>query len=248
MVSNQKRWNWFANRLTPSAVVAVTALVLLLYDRWFLYLEFLNPVFWSLSNLLVSYLACLSFVIAAFVWSKPRILAKAWLTVGMVFTLAFPFLSPLLYGEYQLYAEAASGYEMQWVTQPGNRISSALKAVQQRHDSNWCNYTLYGWGADNALYYGASCQVGYWRYDPGTEEARWVVSIREDAKSNSVVKRENVSVGQGLVAENLREFEPFTAYPVIVDYSSVSADGEWRAAAIREYYGPHDVVILRAKR
>ncbi len=95
-MSNQRRWNWFANGLTASAVVAVTALVLLLYDRWFLYLGFLNPVFWSLSNLVVSYLVCLSLVVAAFVWSKPHILAKAWITVGMVFALAFPFLSPLL--------------------------------------------------------------------------------------------------------------------------------------------------------
>lgn len=233
--------------LTALAVVGVMLLALLLYDKWLLNIGFLNPVFWRSYTFVGSYLLCVSLVVIAFARGRPGVLAKAWILTGMVIALAFPLLSPLLYDEHQLYASPASGYEMQWVTQPGTRIGSALKTAQREHESSWCRYTLQGWSDENVLYYGSSCQLGYWRYDPSTEETRWLLSLPERVRDDSTVSSENVSIGQGMSAEHLQGLDPSARYPVRVYSSAASPDGKWLAVAVREYYGPHDVVILRVE-
>ncbi|MCJ7736818.1 MAG: hypothetical protein MUQ10_05815 [Anaerolineae bacterium] len=246
MVSEEREtrlWNW----LTALTLVAITLITLLVYDKCFSTLTsgFLNPVFWNPYTFVGSYLLCACLVVIVFVRGRLGLLARVWMLTGMAAMLAFPLLSPFLYDEHQLYAKPAPGYEMQWVTHPESGIGSALKTAQREHEGSWCRYTLHGWSNENVLYYGSSCRFGYWRYDPATEERRRVISIPEYVRDYPDVNEEYASVGQGMTVVHLQGFDSSAQYPVIVYYSAMSPDGQWLAVAVREYYGPHDVVILK---
>ncbi len=228
------------------AIIGVTVLTLLLYDKYFLFLNFLNPIFRSLNSFVACYCISLVLVAAAFIWGRPDKLARMWILVGLALAFAFPFLAPFMYGEHQIGPRAAAGYKMEWVTQPDDKVGVALKAAQRWHESAWCIYTLYGWDTGNALYYESSCQSGYLRYDSASGERRRVSAIPEDVQSGSAAEPTNAIIGQGYAADGFEGFDPSTTYPVVAYSRAVSPDGQWLAAAIREYYGPHDIVILRA--
>ena len=235
--------------ITPVATVGVTLLLLLLYDKCLLFLDFLNPIFCNLYVFVGSYIVCLLLVAAAFTRGSPSTVARICLLIGMMLALAFPLLLPFLYGEYQLYARPAPGYEMQWVTQPSNRFTSALKSAQREHESHGCTYTLYGWSADDVLYYGSDCHFGFWQYDPVRDnEPRPVSRIPNVVKDRSSVDR-GIHFDSGVIfyPEHPQGFDPSTGFPSIVYEKVSSPDGRWVAAAIMNYYGPRDVVILRAK-
>lgn len=235
--------------VTPVAILGVTILWLLLYDRWLLFLDFLNPIFGSLYVFVGSYVLCLGLVALAFIRSRPNLLARIYLSVGMLVTLAFPLLFPSLYGQYQPYAKPASGYEMQWITQPSNRFSSAFKNAQRAHEKHGCTYTLYGWGADNVLYYGSDCESRFRRYDPMRDgEPQPVNSIPDAVRDSLSVDRGNFSSsGGGIYPSHPEGFDSSTRFYFIVYEKVSSPDGQWVAAAIKDYYGPRDVVILRAE-
>lgn len=215
-------------RSTALALVVLSLVALLFYEQS--NFAFVNPVYWSLYTFVGGYLLCVGLMVLTFVRGRPGVLSKGWMIVTVVTALAFPLLSPLLYDEHRLYAKPASGYQMQWVTQPGSRIGNALKAAQRQHESSWCRYTLHGWSNENELYYGSSCQFGYWRYDPATGEKQWVISIPEQVSGDSVVDEAHVSVGQGMMAEHLPGFSSATEYPVIVYYIGVWTNATERTA------------------
>lgn len=235
--------------------VALSGLLLflvLLYDKLFgsLIPSFLNPLFSHPYVFVACYLVCLALLGVAIIQGKFRILTKACLVAGVVVALAFPWLLPTIYGEYRPYAQAASGYEMQWVTKPGNSIDSAFKSALREHESSGCTYTLYGWSTDNVLYYGSDCQPGFWRYDP-QKDARpeWAASLSSEFKTTSSVNVIETAAGGNMASEPEppKGFDPMAEYPVHVYQSSISADGEWVAAVISDFYGPYDVVVLHPK-
>jgi hypothetical protein len=239
-----------AKLITPVAAGGVTLLLLLLYDKW-LPMKVLNPVYWHPYVFVGSYIVCLVLVAVAFIRGRPSTLARTCLLIGTMLALAFPLLLPFLYGEYQPYAKPVPGYEMQWVTQPGNRFMSAFKSAQREHEGHGCTYTLYGWSAGNVLYYGSDCQSGFWRYDPtGNDGLQLVWSIPDIVKDHSSVDKEKTTAGGGIWPTwptPPQGLDPFALFPVIVYERALSPDGRHVAAAITEFYGPRDVVILRAK-
>lgn len=238
--------------ITPVAVLGVTVLVLLLYDRWLLFVDFLNPIFGNVYVFVGSYVLCLGLIAATFIWGNPNVLnvlARIYLLIGILAALAFPLLLPSLYGHYQPYAKPAPEYEMQWITQPSNRFSSAFKNAQRAHDKHGCTYRLYGWSADNVLYYGSDCRFGFWQYDPARDsEPRPVSRIPDVVKDRSSVDR-GIHFDSGVIfyPEYPQGFDPSTRFSFIVYEKVSSPDGRWVAAAIKNFYGPRDVVILRAK-
>ena len=239
-----------AKLITPVATGGVILLLLLLYDQWFS-MKFLNPVFWHPYVLVGSCIVCLILGAVALLWGRPSTLARTCLLIGTMAVLAFPLLLPAIYGEYRPCAQPASGYEMRWVTRPQNGMESAFKSALRDHESDGCTYTLYGWSADNALYYGSSCQLGYWRYDARQDtgpERVW--SIPQAVKDVSSVNTMETTAGGGTMAYNpepSKGFDPATQYPVHVHENVTSPDREWVAAAISDFYGPHDVVVFHAK-
>jgi hypothetical protein len=233
-------------KTTLVCAAAVALVTLLLYDNVWISggLGFWNPVFHSQRALILSYLLCLSLVVLTLVRGRAGSFAKAFVLTCTAVALAFPFVSPRLHRRHELYAQAAPGFGLQRVTGDG-RISNALKSIQREHESSWCTYRLHGWTRDNVLYYESSCQPGYRQYDPTTGQTRWVVSIPKGLRNSSPVDEDVADVGQGFDPAGLRGFDASTRYPVRVYERVRSPNGQWLAAAIREYYGPHDIVVLR---
>jgi hypothetical protein len=248
MMNNLKPSTRFSPRLvTLAAIGSVVLLLLLLYDKELLHVGFLNPLYWHPYVLAAGYIGALALVAAALLFNRPGLLARSCMLTGSALALAFPLLLPFFYNNFQLYAQPAPGYEMQWVTQPGNRFTSAFKSAEREHEARGCTYTLYGWSAGNVLYYGSDCQLGFERYDPVRKDGSQLVwSVPNAVKNSSRVDRTVDSVGQGLAAGHSPEFSLFTEYPVPVLERATSSDGQWVAATIAEFYGPEDIVILRA--
>lgn len=239
----QHKRNW----LPALAITDVTLFTFLLYDSWLIDLSWMNPVFRNPYFFVGSYVLCLGLVVTAFLRGRPSTLAKLWMLAGTVIVLAFPLLAPRLYDQHQLYVKSAPGYELQRVTQPGSRTGSALKTAQREHETGWCKYTLYGWGDENQLYYRSSCRLGYRRYDPTTGKTRWLMSIPIAVRDNAPPYRRRMfgspsswSPSLGLLLSTQYPF------PVEMYYIVTSPDGQWQALALREFYGPHDVVVLQS--
>jgi len=237
----------YSKFIVAAAIIGVTLLTYLLYDKWYPSLTFLNPVFWSRNSFVASYCIGLALAIAAFVFGRPGKLAAAWILAGLALSFAFPLVAPLMYGEHQIIPRAAAGYEMQWITKPDNKLGAALKAAQRMHESEWCSYELYGWDADDTLYYATNCQSGYQNYDPASGETQQVSTLPENLKDNPEVVNETVHIGQGIVTGDIQGFDPTTTYPVLAYNRITSPDGQWSAVAFHEYYGPHDVVVLHVR-
>lgn len=117
----------------------------------------------------------------------------------------------------------------------------------KKHYSAWCTYTLCGWDANNVPYYEASCQSGYRRYNPANGEIQRTSALPEDMKINPADESETDPAQRFISSKDVEGFDPSAVYPVFAYNGIVSPDGEWQAVAFREFYGPHDIVVLHAR-
>ncbi len=232
-------------RLTVIATLLVATVAMLSYEQGAI--GFLNPLFWSLPNFVGLYLLSILLVLFVVRRQQTRGVVKGVLATLLGIAVAFPLLSPALYAPFEPYAAPRGGYEMLWVTQPLGRVDAALKSAQRRHESAWCHYTLNGWSAENQLYYQSSCVPGYWRFDLASQTRSWSMILPQSVALENTVEQMTVSVGQGIEQAQLPGFASGTAYPVVAYAMTASAETNVQAVAIREYYGPHDIVIIQSK-
>lgn len=188
-------------------------------------------------------LALLLAVVTLRVWRGPR-LVRALLAVGTLLLIAAPLLLPLLYGRYTLAVEPREGVQMFWLTEPNGLFASAFKSAQRVHERAGCDYELLGWGEGEVLYYEAVCDGQVWAFDPAADDApRRVVDspvVLDYATMEGAVPRGTVRV----YPSSPEGFPPGARNHVITYQKSVSPQGTWEAAAIMNYYGPRDVVVL----
>jgi hypothetical protein len=181
------------------------------------------------------------------VGQKFSVLLRACLVIGAAAALAFPPLLPTIYDDFYLYAQPSPGYEMQWVTRPSSKMQSALKSALRDHETSGCVYTLYGWDAENSLYYGSTCQVGFRRYDPQQDTGpKLVWSVPQSVGDVSSVETVARSAGgeDDYAPKPPAGLDKASQYPVHVCENSVSPDGQWEAVVISDFYGPYDLVVL----
>lgn len=90
-------------------------------------IDFLNPVFHSLSAFIGSYLLGIGLIVWAVVRLAQRLAWRLMLIACGIIALVFPLVMPLVYGHYQVPVGVAAGYELRWLTKPMNQYSSAFK-------------------------------------------------------------------------------------------------------------------------
>ncbi len=203
--------------------------------------DFLNPIFWSPLTFAVGYSLGMGIIILGIV--KIRHGRWRWIFVAFGLTgVLFPFVMPVTYGVYQLPVQAADGYELRWVTEPGNRFSSAFKQAQLSHEGG-CDYHLSGWASNSTLTYTSDCWPGVWQYNLDNSETDWDLQGKK-AIGTEDVRRWN---GKEYLSQpiNLQEAGK---YPFLTLDRAVSPDGRWEAIVVRWFYGPSDIVVTsRAK-
>ena len=229
--------------LAPYLVLAgLAGFVLLVYVPGFL--DFLNPVFASPSHFILLWIGSVLLSLIMLIW-KRAVLSARLLFAGMTaLLLVGPLFLPAVHGYYRPYAEPAPGYVMHWITQPKNSFESAFKNAQRATEHYGCTYTLLGWGDDNLLYFGSDCDQTTWQYGPERppfEHAPATVDrIPPDVGQNSLVDKgygnHYPALPIGFAADALTRFIPYE--------TAVSPDGRWVAVAIKNYYGPRDIVVL----
>ena len=156
---------------------------------------------------------------------------------------AFLILSPLavlqIYGPFTLATQLRQGYEISWLTEPNNRLASAIKSAQNEYEITGCRYTLYGWSTDNRLYYGSNCTNDLWQYDPaaGTPEPQRITSLPQGFEPSTRITKWGKSTGP----QPPLGIESFT----ITFEKIASFDRTMEAAVIQKtFYGPLDVIVV----
>ena len=253
--------SWSAWSIKAMALSAGSLLGLSIYGRWLIHItpspydtlwsllgplylltDFLNPVFASPLRLFSLSAAGLALIAFALIRGRPGRLVRGSLAAAAAAIVAAPLLLPLLYGEYRPYAEAMPGYDMHWLTQPDSWFTSAFKSAQRAHEKYGCTYSLHGWSSDNVLYFQSDCGPTVWRYDPHTmDEPQLADNVPAKVEQANVVDRGH---NNNYPARPVGFSPDSTGQHFIVYETSLSPDRQWTAAAIKNYYGPRDVVVL----
>lgn len=179
--------------------------------------------------------------VAALFLVRPGRTVRLYLLIATALLIAAPLLLPLLYGPYTHCVETAEGVEIFWPTQPAHSFASALKSAQRVHEKYGCTYHLLGWSEADVLYYRSACDGRSWRFDPAAGDiARPALNVPPEV-------RETLVQGAG----NARTYPPqpagFLSHVrdhVLTYETALSPSGQWEAAAIKNYYGPRDVVVV----
>ncbi|MFW5942126.1 MAG: hypothetical protein ACOCXI_10015 [Chloroflexota bacterium] len=187
----------------------------------------------------------MTFVLAALALlrARPSRPVRHYLLGGILLTAA-PLLLPPLYGDYTLPVGAREGYHMLWLTEPQRPFASAFKQAQRIHEKHGCTYYLLGWTEDEVLYYRSACDGRLWAFDPATDHAPYVVSGHPPAVAGSSVVGVNADGVGGYYPAHPAGFPPHATNHAITYQRAISPQGRWVAAAIKNYYGPRDVVVL----
>jgi hypothetical protein len=169
---------------------------------------------------------------------------RGLLATGALLLVAAPFLLPLLYGRYTLAVEPQEGVRMFWLTQPDNVFTNAFKSAQRVHERSGCDYRLLGWGEGEVLYYESLCDGRTWAFNPAADDAPRQV-VAPPAALDYATMEGAVPRGTVRLYPSPPDGFPPTAHNHVITYQkSVSPQGRWVAAAIMNYYGPRDVVVL----
>ncbi len=227
---------------TYLALGGLVGFALLVYIPGFL--DFLNPVFASQRRFFSLWIGFLLLGLFMLVRTRRVPRARVAFAVATVLILAVPLLLPAVYGAYRPYAEPAPGYVMHWITKPKNSFESAFKSAQRKTEHHGCTYSLLGWSGDNSLYFRSDCGETTWRYAPEAppfeHEPAPVDEVPPEVGQNVTVNRGagNLypALPAGFTPDALQRFIPYE--------TAVSPDGRWIAVAIKNYYGPRDVVVL----
>ena len=125
---------------------------------------------------------------------------------------------------------------------PGGNMQKMLAQAQRAQEQSGCVYSLRGWSQDNAVYYATSCLPGYWRYDPAVGgEPAWVWRLPGELAGQL---DDGERAGRALqYPERPRELGGKVTWYLVYQVSR-SPDGQWLVAAVRNYYGPSDVVVV----
>ena len=232
---------------------ALALLLLSLYGRWlidatpgalrpawyvfgpFLWLtDFLNLVLFSQFWFFFLCTVGLSVCGLLMFWGGWRARIVSALILGLV--LAAPFAITQIYGQYTLRTVvSAPGYEINWLTQPKGRFSSAFKSAQREHDVTGCRYRIHGWSKNNRLYFGSHCRNDMWMYDAQERgNPRRIQRLPRGFEPVSAVKTWQVRhSGQGGLSVTK------------VVEESESKDGRTKAFVVQDsFYGPFDVLIM----
>lgn len=230
----------FLHQSTPEAYQPLWVVV----GPLFLVIDFLNPIFGSPFTAVVGYGLGMGLIIwGVFRFRQHQVWGKVFFVCGLLGGL-FPFILPVLYGEYQLPVDAKQGYELTWVTEPGTSFGSAYKQAQLAHEAE-CDYHLSGWASETTLAYTSACLPGLWLHDLQNGGSEWVVSESEttDFASTSVTRwnnREYLTQSAALQASG--------AFPFLTLERSSSPDGQREAVVVRWFYGPSDIVLVERTR
>jgi hypothetical protein len=200
-----------------------------------------SPLFASTTWFFALLALALLLVTISLVKARPPRLVRLYLASGTIFLLAAPLLLPVVYGEYDLAVTAEEGYEMFWLTQPEGRFANAFKNAQRVHERYGCTYHLLGWSEDEVLYYEAACEGRVWAFAPATDRApRTATTVPAGVDRARVRGRDSVNT----YPPHPSGF-PRDAFNHVLTYeTALSPGGKWQAAAIKNYYGPRDVVVL----
>lgn len=229
--------------ISMAALIYAALLIVLLYDRWLVFLDFLNFFFSSVPVLLGSLLIGFALGIFALLRGRRRPVVTACLVIGLVAVGAFPVLLPALYEPYSPAADSAPGCDMLWLTKPADQWHSAFRNAQRLHEKTGCTYALYGWTPESVLYYTSGCHSGYWRFDPLVDaEPQLVTRAPENIVTS--IDRGNRGAGGMHIYPSVSELGYPYQYDFIVTEKAQSPDGRWTAVVVGHYYGPQDVMVL----
>lgn len=199
---------------------------------WYLFplsFAFSYPVvFWCVTGL------CLTLVVVALFWARPRKVARvALVLVGLVI-----LITPLIY-RYRPAVRAVSNAVLRVATQP-NFLWSAPKAFAAGAEIRRCVYALHGWDVAGALYYTETCgaRAAHWRYLPHLDTRMKIATVPDDVLWKPAARPTDRVVAT-MPGDDLLQIS--TRGAVLA-----SPDGVWRALIARHLYGPEDVVVVAA--
>lgn len=228
--------NWLM-RVTPAPYDALWRLLGPLY----LLTDFLNPVYSNPVQFFSLCFGCGLLVVITLLGGRLNWIIKNCFIVGGGFILVAPLMVLVMYAPYQPYAKPAAGHDMQWLTQPSNGFDSAFKSAQRVHEKYGTTYILYGWSSDNVLYYGSDHGSTLWQYDPAYQDnPLQIEAVPAEVIQNAIVEK----MKRNIYPSHPSQLSPDTIDYIITYEKSVSPDGKWVSAAIKNYYGPRDVIVL----
>lgn len=203
-----------------------------------------SPLFASTTWFFGLLAAALLLALLALVRVRPSWPIRLSLAAGILLLAAAPFALPIVYGAYTLAFEAEEGYTMFWLTQPERPFASAFKSAQRVHERGGCSYHLLGWSEADVLYYSAACDGRVWAFDPTVDHAPRAVTQAPAVLIEAAIERAlPVGRARSYPAHPLG-FPPEAKNHVITYEKALSPTGQWAAAAIKNYYGPRDVVVV----
>jgi hypothetical protein len=222
--------------LISSQSNAMNALSIILYlpFAFFAYTLFSNFYVY----LLVS-IASLSLIIIGMIKARSNKLFLAWAILLIGSIIAFPFIF-----RYQPALEAAPGYNMQLVTDPGFGKGVA-KASQSLVEITPCNYELLGWDTDNWLYYQETCdtKTQTWKYSPHQANSH-TQAIQQPALNSVTVSKNDVLDMVRAYGVRPESAEPNMRSVNLISKGFISSDSRWTAIVSQHIYGTQDIVIL----
>lgn len=225
--------DWLAILIFPLLGLFVAAIY------WPGFLDFANPLFANRISFLAWSIAFILLAIIIMINSRFLLLRMAAAMTGLLILLS-PAGLPLVYGEYHPYAEPAAGHEMVWLTPPQSAFESAFKNAQRLTEHLGCNYTLLGWDQENNLYFSSDCDRIIQQYTPRTKRPFATELTPEELDSLTPVD-DGYGNSYPLLPPG---FSSATEHFFIPYQTSSSPDGRWSAVAIKNYYGPRDVVVI----
>lgn len=222
--------------LISSQSNAMNALSIILYlpFAFFAYTLFSN----FYGYLLVS-IASLSLIIIGMIKARSNKLFLIWGIILVASIIAFPLIF-----RYHPALEAAPGYNMQLVTDPGFG-KGVVKASQSLVEITPCTYELLGWNADNWLYYQQTCDTKRetWKYSPRQSNSHTQTLLQTSLNSETVSKNTALDMvrAYGVKPESA---EPSTRSISLISEGFASPDNHWTAIVSQHIYGAQDIVIL----
>lgn len=221
----------FAEKLSLLSVLLAPVWILALF----------SPLFAGAGWFFAVLALTLLLAVAALFLVKPGRAVRLYLLVATALLIAAPLLLPLLYGPYTHYVETVEGVEMFWPTQPADPFATAFKNAQRVHEKYGCTYHLLGWSEDDVLYYVSACDGHIWLFDPAVGHiARPALNVPPEVRETLVQGAGNVRTYPPQPAGFLRHVRNH----VLTYETALSPSGQWEAAAIKNYYGPRDVVVV----
>jgi hypothetical protein len=222
--------------LTASYANWVNALSIILYlpFAFFAYTLFGNFYVYMLLMAI-----SLTVSIISIIKNRPNKLHLSWSIMLVCSIIAFPFLF-----RYQPALEAAPGYNMQLVTDPGFG-KGVVKASQSLVEITPCNYELLGWDTDNWLYYQETCdtKIETWKYSPRQSDSHTRALLQKSLNSETVSKDAVLEMvrAHGVKPESA---EPSTRSISLISEGFASPDKNWTAIVSQHIYGAQDIVIF----